>query len=145
MDVEHRYFIVENSGKLVQFLSTAYKKLSIKGSNISLPQHKNSKLRYIRITLNLKDRKPLSVNRTDCCFLKLDNEGKIEWDSWDAACEYGIKFLSYDNIEKKPIKNPKVIDATHIFKMKANRNRWFWKPSQEIEDAIINHLCLFQT
>ncbi len=142
MHVEHRFFIVEDYNKLVQFSSTAYEQLSMKNSDVSLPQYKNSELKYIRITLNTKNQKPFSVERTDCCYLKFNNKGKIEWDSWDMICKEALSFLKYDHEEKLAIKDPKIIDASGLFKMKKNRNRWCWELSSEMESNIMNYLFL---
>ncbi len=140
MGIEHRFFIVEASNRLVHFSSTAYNQLSIKDSDVSLPQYKNSELKYIKITLRNRDQKPVSVERTDCCYLKFDNEGKIEWDSWDMICKEAISSLKNDYEEKIAVKDPKIINASDLFKMKKITNRWRWELSAEMERNIIKYL-----
>ena len=81
---------------------------------------------------------PMEILRFQYSFLIFDAEGKIDRDfEEEAQLASDILTPVLSSFEKSP---DNVIEARHRFAKKRYEHKYTWKPSTEIEAAIINEI-----
>ena len=85
-------------------------------------------MRYILAVVDLANRIPVSILRTECSYLSFNSKGKID----TAYIEKDSRML-FDGLEPPDGESPpEVVDARHRFARKRYENEYQWEPTQEI-------------
>ncbi len=129
MGLSVRIFFVNDDDTLERFSFARYERLLNGDPKEHLIEYAGKRVRYILVVVDLANRIPVSILRTECSYLTFDNEGKID----TAYIEKGSRML-FDGMEPFPDGEspPEVVDARHRFAMKRYENEYQWEPTQEI-------------
>jgi hypothetical protein len=64
-------FLIDEADKIIRIAATRFDRLRDRDPKESLLQYKNSRIRYAMVTLELENRKPISIARIDYGYLEL--------------------------------------------------------------------------
>ena len=129
MGLSVRIFFVNDDDTLARFPFARYERLLNGDPKEHLIEYAVKRVRYILAVVDLANRIPVSILRTECSYLTFDSKGKID----TAYIEKGSKML-FDGLEPFPDGEspPEVVNARHRFAMKRYENEYQWEPTQEI-------------
>ena len=132
MGLGMRIFIVKHDGSLERLSVGRYDRLLRHDSNERLLQYAGKRVRCVAIVVELKNRKPIEILKSQYSHMSFDAKGRLvmEWDEKEAR-------LAMDMME--PInadRDKQVVDARHKFARKRYAREYLWQPSPEIEGAI---------
>jgi len=129
MGLSIRIFFIGDDDTLVRFPFARYERLLDGDPKECIAKYAGKRVRYILAVVDLENRIPVSVLRTECSYLTFDSEGKID----TTYIEKGSRML-FDGME--PFQDeespPEVVDARHRFVRKRYENEYIWEPTQEI-------------
>ena len=129
MGLSVRIFFIDDEDTLERFPFARYERLLNGDPKEHLIKYAGKRVRYILAVVDLANRIPVSILRTECSYLNFDSKGKID----TAYIEKGSKML-FDGLEPFPGEESplEVIDACHRFARKRYENEYLWEPTQEI-------------
>lgn len=127
-------FLSTDDGSLKRFPVARFERLFQGHPEECLPEYAGKRVRYVLISLDLENRKPVEILGIGYHILTFDPEGKI-----DAAGLQREMRLWVDQMQNGPTirTNPKIVEAEHRFLQKRYDNRYNWEPTPEIEQAIV--------
>ena len=102
--------------------------------NARLPQYASQKIRYALVFLETKDRRAVGINYINYGYLVFDSNGGLDTDYREQAARMALEILPPMESDEGP---NSVIDAGHKFAKKRYDNQFKWRPTQEMEVAII--------
>lgn len=85
------------------------------------------------VVVELVDRKPIEIRHVDYSWLSFDSEGRLDRSEEEKEVRLAMEVLP-------PISGDEslqVIDARHLFARKSYDDRYKWRPSPEIQAALI--------
>ena len=129
-----RIFFVNDDDKLERLLFARYERLHNGDPKEHLTKYTGKRVRYILAVVDLANRIPVSILRTECSYLNFDSKGKID----TAYIEKGSRML-FDGMEPFPNEESpsEVIDTRHRFARKRFKNEYLWEPTQEIMTEML--------
>ena len=129
MGLSIRIFFLGDDDTLERFPFARYERLLNGDPKEHLTEYAGKRVRCILAVVDLANRTPVSILRTECSYLNFDSGGKID----TAYIEKGSKML-FDGMEPFPDEEspPEVVDARHRFARKRYENEYLWEPTQEI-------------
>ncbi len=140
MGIGYRFYFVEDDDTIHRFAFSRFEKLIRSGSKERIPKYAEKRIRCAFMTLQLEDRKPHRVLRSEYPILTFDANGKLDSDKFEEEVRLAMQTMP-------PIvttqRSGQVIDAQHHFAKRRYHNEFTWKPTPEIEnriyDAIFPH------
>jgi transposase len=133
MGLSIRIFLVNEDDTLRRLAINRFNRLFSRDTDERLPEYAGKRLRYALIVIELENRKPVGILRTEFSYFAFDSQGRLREDEREKATR-----LSMDMI--KPIEfehnNDGVIDARHKFAKKRFEHEYTWQPTPELEAAI---------
>jgi len=99
-----------------------------------LPEYVEKRVRYALVTLNLENRKPVEILGIGYHILTFGSEGKIDANEPQSEMRLWVDQLPNGTATRT---NLKIVDAKPLFLQKRYNNRYNWKPTLEIEEAIL--------
>jgi len=134
MGVGLRIFIIDDGNSIKRLPQTLYERLLRRDHEESFPQYAGKRVRCAEATVQLVNRKPVAILRIVYLVLSFDAEGRI-----DLAEKRKGRRLAMEAYPLLPEErgSPQVIDASHRFAKKHYERVYKWKPTPEIEAAII--------
>ena len=135
MGLSVRIFFVDDEDTLERFPFARYERLFNGDPKECITKYAGKRVRYILAVVDLANRIPVSILRTECSYLTFDSEGKID----TAYIEKGSRML-FDGLEPFPDEDspPEVVDARHRFARMRYENEYLWEPTQEILTEIMD-------
>jgi hypothetical protein len=135
MGIGLRIFLVNDDDSLERLAVARYERLLRRDSEECLPQYAGKRVRYALVAYEVENRIPVEILKIEYNYLSLDSEGRI-----DAGEEEKERRLAVDLFPPMlPEKEPRqVIDAKHHFAKKRYDAKYRWRPSRELEAAILN-------
>ena len=130
-----RIFLIDENDIIIRIPATRFDRIRNRDPKESLPQYKNSRLRYAMVILELENRKPISVVRIDYGYLAFDSEGRVDQKFLNAEGQVAMSMLSFGSFNEEPLG---VVHAGHKFAEKRFKNEFTWLPSPELEQTIIH-------
>ena len=129
MGLSVRIFFVGDDDTLERFPFARYERLLNGEPKEHLIKYAGKRVRYILAVVDLANRIPMSILRTECSYLNFDSKGRIN----TAYLENGSRLL-FDGMEPFPDEEspPDVVDARHRFVRKRYENEYLWESNQEI-------------
>ena len=128
MGLSVRIFFLGDDDTLARFPFARYERLLNGDPKEHLIEYAGKRVRCILAVVDLANRIPVSILRTECSYLNFDYRGKID----TVYIEKGSRML-FDGLEPFPDeKSPEVVDARHRFARKRYENEYLWEPTQEI-------------
>jgi hypothetical protein len=129
MGLSIRIFLVGDDDTLKRLPFARYERLFNGDPKEHLTEYAGKRVRYILAVVDLENRTPVSILRTECSYLNFDSKGKID----TTYIEKGSRML-FDGLEPFPDEEspPEVVDARYRFVRKHYENEYLWEPAQEI-------------
>ncbi len=134
MGITVRIFIVNADGSIKRFPLTRYGRLIERDPNERLPQYAGKRARYVEVALELEHRKPAHILRMLYLILPFDSDGRIDAKEQERMHRLGVEMIPPIPMDRE---SKQVVDAQHRFAKKRFDNEYRWKPTQEIESAIM--------
>ena len=132
-----RIFLVNDDDSLKRFPLARLERLFQGHPEERLLQYAGKKVRYALGIVDCVNRKPVEILRIQYAILTFDPEGKIDTADLEKEMRLGVDMVPIGTIA--PLSR-KVVDAEHQFLQKRYKNRYLWKPTPEIEEAIVKAL-----
>lgn len=129
-----RVFIIDEEDQLKRISMTRFDRIRDRDPKESLPQYKNSRIRYAMVILGLENRKPVSILRIYYNYLVIDSEGLVDQKFLDTEGQVAISMMPSIPLPGEPAN---VVHASDKFAQKRFENEFTWTPSFEVEQAII--------
>ena len=130
-----RIFLIDEADKIIRIAAARFDRLRGRDPKEALIQYKDSRIRYAMVTLELENRRPISIVRIDYGYLSLDSEGRLDQKFLDAE---NMTALSMIPSIRFPDESPNIIRASEKFAQKRFINEFTWSPTPELEHAICN-------
>jgi hypothetical protein len=86
MDFGFRVFLIDEEDKIIQIPTSRFDRIRNRDSKETFIQHKDSRIRYAMVILQLENKKPISIVKIDYGYLLFDSEGRIDPDFLDGYC-----------------------------------------------------------
>ncbi|HUV59848.1 MAG TPA: hypothetical protein VMW09_07020 [Desulfatiglandales bacterium] len=132
-----KIFLVNDDDSLQRFPLARFERLIDRDPKELLPQYAGKRVRYALVIADLVNRKPVEILRIQYSILTFDSEGKIDAAEREKEMRLGVDMVP---IGKTALTSLKVVDAEHHFLQKRYENRYLWRPTPEIEEAIAKAL-----
>jgi len=133
MGLAARVFLVEDDGHLRRLSLTRYERLLRGEAEGFLPQYAGKRVRYALVVVDLVDRKPIEIRHVEYSWLSFDSKGRLDRSEQEKEVRLAMEVLPSISGEE----SLQVIDARHRFAKKSYDDRYRWKPSPDIQAAII--------
>ena len=134
MGLGTRIFIVKEDDSIERLSMKRYNRL-IKGHpDEQLLQFAGKRIRYALMVLEMMNRKPVEILMAEYSFFSFDSEGRLDANEREKAARLVMDTLEPSAPEEK---SGKVIDVKHKFAKRRFEDQYLWKPSPEIETAIV--------
>jgi len=129
-----RVFLINDDDSLKRFPLARLERLFQGHPEERLLQYAGKRVRYALVIADLVNRKPIEILRIQYAILTFDPEGKIDTAELEKEMRLGVDMVPIGTIA--PLSR-KVVDAEHHFLQKRYENRYLWRPTPEIEEAIV--------
>ena len=139
MGVGLRIFIVNDDNSLERLALKKYERLMQRDPDISFPQYAGKRVRYAEVAVEFENRKPVEILRMEYFIMQFDAKGQIDGTVQDDIMSLGVNLTPPIYFKNDPV----VIDAQHRFAKKRFDHQFRWKPTPEIEMAILK--AIFKT
>lgn len=127
-------FIVNDDDSIQRFPLARFERLIQRDPNERLPQYAGKRVRYVEVALELEQRKPVGILRLLYLILPFDSEGRIDAMEQEKERRLGVEMMPPILIDRE---SKQVIEAGHRFVKRRFDNEYRWKPTQEMELAIM--------
>ncbi len=134
MGTTARIFLVQNDGSLKRFPLARFERLFQGHPDERLTQCAGKRIRYALVVVDFVNREPFEILGIQYHFITFDSEGKIDPDELQKEMRLGVEMVPLGTTENK---SPKLVDAEHLFLQKRYQDTYTWKPTPEIEKAIV--------
>jgi hypothetical protein len=134
MGIGVRIFLIDDYDSLHRISMARYDRMTNPDSDERFTKYAGRRIRCAMIFLEVKERRPISVVRTDYYYLPFDDEGRID----NIELEKEIRLtseMSQPIFEEQSLK--KVLDARSHFAKKRYKHEFRWTPNPAIEIAIM--------
>ena len=136
MGTSLRIFLVNDDGSLKRFPLARFERLFQGHPEERLLQYAGKRVRYALVIADLVNRKPVEILDIQYSILTFDSEGKIDAAELEKEIRLGMDMVPFGTTAPT---SRKVVDAEHHFLKKRYENRYLWRPTPEIEEAVDTH------
>ena len=134
MGIGLRIFLVNDNDFVQRLPLTKFERLRRRYTEERLPQYAGKRVRYALVVLEMKQRKPVAIHRIQYAFLHFDSEGRLDTKEREMEARLAVELFPPIATKGHP---PQVVDARHRFARKRYTDEYKWKPSPEMEAAIV--------
>ncbi len=134
MGTSARIFLIKDDGSLKRFPLARFERLFQGHPDECLPQYAGKRIRYALVIVDFVNREPVEILGIQYHFITFDSEGKIDPDELEKEMRLGVEMMPLGTAENK---SSKLVDAEHLFLRKRYKDTYTWKPTPEIEEAIV--------
>lgn len=141
MGLSLRAYFIDKEDKIKRIPFSRFVRIRARDPKERLPEYRDTLLRYLVVTVELENRKPVSIKELSCRYLKFDSNGYAdeEFRRAQGQLEMDMFFSSYS-----PNESEKVINAGNKFARKRLEHEFAWTPSLELQAAIIEKIFEFR-
>ncbi len=129
-----RVFLVNDDGSLKRFPLARFERLFQGHPEERLPEYAGKRVRYALVVVDLVNREPVEIIGIQYPILTFDSEGKIDAAELEKEMRLGVNMLPIGTSEDI---SRKVVDVEHRFLQKRYENRYLWRATPELEEAIV--------
>jgi hypothetical protein len=129
-----RIFFIDKNDIITRIPMARFERIRDRDPKESLPEYKNSRIRYAEIILELQNRKPISIARIVYGYLQIDSEGQVDREFLNTEGQVAINMLPSIPLPGEP---ENVVHASDRFAQKRFKDEFTWTPSFELEQEII--------
>jgi hypothetical protein len=133
MGLAVRVFLVEDDGYMRRLPLARYERLLRGEAEGFLPQYAGKRVRYALVVVDLVDRKPIEIRHVEYSWLSFDTEGHLDRSEERKEARLAMEVLPPVTGEG----SLQVVDARRRFARKSYDDRYKWKPTPDIQAAII--------
>lgn len=133
MGLALRIFIVKDDNTLERLPLTKYERLFDRDPNERLPKHAGKRIRYAAVVVDLANRKPVDIIRSQYFYLTFDSQGKLDTNELQKESRLAANMIESICMDRD---QPEIIDAGHRFAQKRFNHEYKWRPSKSIRAAI---------
>ena len=134
MGLSLRIFLVDEDDSLKRLPMARYKRLLSREPKESLKQYAGQRIRCALVVVDLVDGKPVRIEHVQYSIISFDSEGRIDQSEKGKEARLAMEI-------RPPLvdvsQSSQVIYARHRFAKKRYDSKYTWKPSREIEEAIV--------
>ena len=134
MGIGTRIFLIDENDSLHRISISRYNRMRSPDSDECFTQYAGKRMRCAMIFLEVENKKPLSVVRTEYYYLPFDNQGRVDRTELEKRTRLSLEIVPPIFEEQSP---KKVLDAQNRFAKKRYKHEFQWTPNQEIETAIM--------
>lgn len=134
MGTSLRVFLVNDDDSIERLPMARYERLLSDEQGESCPQYAGRQIRYALVMLTLVDRKPVEIEQIQYSFLSFDSEGRLDPAEQEKESRLAMEILPPVSTDPH---SQQVIDARHYFARRRYESKYTWKPTHEIEEAIV--------
>jgi len=141
MGIGLRIFLVSDDDSIKRLPYARYERLLQRDPEVRYPHYAGKRVRYVEVAIEFEYRKPVKILRISYFVLLFDSEGMIdivemEKESRLATEAYPLFTNSElpDGISEFP---NGIIDARYLFARKRLNYEYRWKPTREIDAAVV--------
>jgi len=134
MGISLRIFLVNDNDSIQRFPLARFERLIQRDPKERLPQYAGKRVRYVEVALELEQRKPIGILRILYLIMPFDSEGRVDATEQEKEQRLGIDMIPPMLPDRY---SSQVVEARHRFAKKRFDNEYRWKPTQEIEFAIM--------
>ncbi len=127
-------FIVNDDDSIQRFPLARFERLIERNPKERLPQYAGKRIRYVEVALELEQREPVGILRILYLILPFDSEGRVDAAEQEKERRLGVEMMSPILMDRD---SKQVVEARHRFAKRRFDNEYRWKPTQEIESAIM--------
>lgn len=126
-------FFVNDDDSIQRFPLARFERLIERDPRERLPNYAGKRVRYVEIALELEQGKPVGILRILYLIMPFNFEGRVDAAEQEKERRLGIEMVPpiLDRGSKK------VVEAGHLFAKRRFDNEYRWKPTREMESAII--------
>ena len=137
MGTSLRIFLVNEDDTVQRLALAKYDRLLEGHPKERLQRFAGKRIRYALVVVDLVDREPVEILRIQYSYLSFDSEGRI-----DPAYAEAEARLAFEVLPPLPIERTlsSVIEARHLFAKKRYELQYKWRPTPEIEAALIREI-----
>jgi len=129
-----RVYLVNDNGSLKRFPLARFERLFQGHPEERLPEYAGKRVRYALVAVDLVNREPVEIIGIQYAILTFDSKGKIDAAKLEKEMRLGVNMVPIGTTEGT---SRKVVDAKHRFLQRRYQNRYLWRPTPEIEEAIV--------
>ncbi len=130
-----RVFLVKEDNSIKKIPTAKFDRLWDPENNERWLPYASQRIRYAKVVLDFKKRKPESILHVDYGYLVFDSEGKLDQKSIDDEMRLAANLLP-------PVSNefcsPNVIHSEDRFAKKKYKNLYSWEPDTTTKNAIFD-------
>ena len=134
MGLSLRIFLLDDEDSLKRLPLARYKRLLLREPEECMPQHAGMRVRCALVVVDLVDRRPVEIAHVQYSIISFDSEGRIDpvekGNEARLAMELRRPLVDVDDSQR-------IIHAQHRFARKRYDDKYKWKPSAQIEAAIV--------
>ena len=134
MRIGLRILLVNDDDSIQRLSPARYERLLRRDPGERLPQYAGGRVRYAMAILEMENRKPVEMIKIQYSFLHFDSEGLIDATEQEREARLALEVLPP---LAKDRQSPPVVEARHRFAKKRYDDEYKWRPSPEIEAAIV--------
>ena len=134
MGLSYRILLFDDNDSCHRLSNARFNRLIRGEQGECLAEYAGNRLRYAMVILEMAGRKPLSIVQIDYNLMPLDAEGRIVREEQEKGLHLVSEFTSPFTKEESA---GKMIDARGRFAKKRYEQEYKWKPTPEIEKAIV--------
>lgn len=127
-----RIFFVNDQDEIKRISYASFERILLRDSKQAHLEHKNSRVRYAEVVLEVENRKPVSIVRIVYGYLKFDSEGYANKEFLDEEQRIAMGMISLP----LPGDSLNIVHASDRFAQKIFKDNFSWTPSFELEQAI---------
>jgi hypothetical protein len=135
MGLSIRIFIVDEDDSLHRLALARYERLLRDDPAESIPEYAGKRVRYALIVVDLVNRRPVEIVHAEFSWLSFDFEGRLDRSEKEKVARLAMEAIPplFGDEDSE-----RLVDARHRFAKKRYDSEYRWKPSSDIEAAIIN-------
>ena len=139
MGTGFRIFLVDDDDFLHRLPMARYQRLRRREPGESLPQYAGKRVRCAMVVLEVAGRNPISMSHIDYYMLIFDDEGYVDTAELEKEARLAVEILPpYIDIDE--VQSERVIDARTHFAKRRYEHEFKWKPTPEIQAAIVSEI-----
>ena len=135
MGIGLRIFLVSDDDSIKRLAVARYDRLLRRDPEECLPHYGGKRVRYALVTYEVVNRIPGEILKIEYNYLSLNSEGRI--DAGEQEKEWRLAVDLFPPVLPKKERR-QVIDARHLFAKRRYDAKYRWRPSRELEVAILN-------
>ena len=137
MGLSIRIFVVREDDSIERLSLARYERLLDLNPKERLPKFAGKRVRYALVVVDLVNRRPVEILKTEYSYLLLDSQGRLDLAEQKKEVKLAVDamplLLSFR--DEAP-----VVDARHRFAKKRYDDKYRWTPSPEVVAAIENSI-----